>query len=232
MTQPFSIGRPVGERETNRSDDLEAVRNALAEHGLCQRTVTGQRNAKFKPDLTAGIRIFQRQAGLDPDGLVIPGGPTAVALGLGGEVVAAAAPAENKLLDDADCAALQELVLVAAEQVASIAEDIKSLEKQRLTLERELSQIIGTLGQMARGLNLGIVPDPRNLNAVSRILSNLPNDREVQQAQGAVSEAREKITKIQEKDEDIAFTEDQRHRAEQRFNERIARLKRDCTAFV
>ena len=83
MNQPFSIERPVGERETNRSDDLEAVRDALAERGLCQRTVTGQRNAKFKPDLTAGIRIFQRQAGLHPDGLVIPGGPTALAPGVG-----------------------------------------------------------------------------------------------------------------------------------------------------
>ena len=43
MNQPFSIERPVGERETNRSDDLEAVRDALAARGLCQRTVTGQR---------------------------------------------------------------------------------------------------------------------------------------------------------------------------------------------
>ncbi len=46
MNQPFSIERPVGERETNRSDDLEAVRNALAERGLCQRTVTGQSNIR------------------------------------------------------------------------------------------------------------------------------------------------------------------------------------------
>ncbi len=83
MNQPLSIERPVGAGETNRSEDLEAVRNALAERGLCKRTITGQRNAKFKPDLTAGIRIFQRQAGLEPDGLVMPGGPTAIALALG-----------------------------------------------------------------------------------------------------------------------------------------------------
>ena len=101
MNQPFSIERPVGERETNRSDDLEAVRNALAERGLCQRTVTGQRNAKFKPDLTAGIRIFQRQSGLLPDGLVIPGGPTAHALALGGDASGMSAPTEGNLADDA-----------------------------------------------------------------------------------------------------------------------------------
>ncbi len=59
-----SIERPVGEGETNRSSDLEAVRNALADRGLCRRSVAGQWNAKFKGDLTAGIRIFQRKAGL------------------------------------------------------------------------------------------------------------------------------------------------------------------------
>ena len=60
-----------------------------------------QRNAKFKPDLTAGIRIFQRQTGLEPDGLVIPGGPTAMALALGGDVPVVSAPTEGKLADDA-----------------------------------------------------------------------------------------------------------------------------------
>ena len=89
-----SIERPVGEGETNRSSDLEAVRNALADRGLCRRSVAGQWNAKFKQDLTAGVRIFQRKAGLEPDGLVIPGGPTAHALALGGEVTARA-PAET-----------------------------------------------------------------------------------------------------------------------------------------
>ena len=83
MKQPSSIQRPVGEGETNRSSDLEAVRNALAERGFCRRSIAGQWNAKFKQDLTAGIRLFQRQAGLAPDGLVIPGGPTALALALG-----------------------------------------------------------------------------------------------------------------------------------------------------
>ena len=99
MNQPFSIERPVGAGETNRSDDIEAVRNALAERGLCQRSIAGQWNAKFKPDLTAGIRIFQRQAGLEPDGLVTPGGPTAMALAFGAPsagVTSARPPAEGK----------------------------------------------------------------------------------------------------------------------------------------
>ncbi len=46
MSQPFSIARPVGAGETNRSGDLEAVRNALAARGLCQRTVTDQSNIR------------------------------------------------------------------------------------------------------------------------------------------------------------------------------------------
>ena len=101
-----SIECPVGEGETNRSSDLEAVRNALADRGLCRRSVAGQWNAKFKQDLTAGIRIFQRKAGLEPDGLVIPGGPTALALALGGDA-STHVPAENKLADATTCRTLQ-----------------------------------------------------------------------------------------------------------------------------
>ena len=64
---------------------------------------------------------------------------------------------------------------------------------------------------MAGGL--GIDPSPRNLNAVRRELNNLPNDRDVQQAQALVRDAHDKIDEIQEKDRDIAFTEDQLDRA-------------------
>ena len=83
------------------------MRNALADHGLCRRSVTGQWNAKFKQDLTAGVRIFQRKACLVPDGLVMPGGPTALALALGGEVTARAL-AEYKLADDATVHAIEQ----------------------------------------------------------------------------------------------------------------------------
>ncbi len=226
MNQTFSIERPVGERETNHSDDLEAVRNALAEHGLCQRTVTGQRNAKFKPDLTAGIRIFQRKAGLHPDGLVVPGGPTAMALALSGEVTSTHAAAESKKVD---CAALRKLVEVAAEQLDSMVEGIEAKDKVRLRLKGELSQIISTLVQMAGRLKLGIVPNTRNLNAVSRILNNLENIREVQQAQGKVRDARGKISKIQDLENELAFLLDQRKRAEQRLQARTARYDRFCS---
>ncbi len=84
MKQPFSIQYPVGAGEMNLPSDLEATRNALADRRLCRRSLTGRTGAMFKADLTAGICIFQRQAGLDPDGLALPGGPTAMALG--GEV--------------------------------------------------------------------------------------------------------------------------------------------------
>ena len=137
MNQPFSIERPVGERETNRSDDLEAVRDALAERGLCQRTVTGQRNAMFKPDLTAGIRIFQRQAGLHPDGLVIPRGPTVMALALGERDIAeakrelrgASILAERKqTVDAATCANWRNQVATAKNNIARLDKLIEATE--------------------------------------------------------------------------------------------------------
>ncbi len=231
MKQPFSIQDPVGAGEINRARDLEATRNALAERRLCRRSVTGQTSATYRPDLAAGIRIFQRQVGLEPDGRLTPGGPTAHALAIGG-AVSAGAPAGNKLLDAADCAALRDRVLTAADQFASISDDIQRLEKRLLERERELTQNIGELGQLARRLDLAINPSPRNLNAVSRELSNMPNDRDVQQAQSLVGDAQLKLRDIEDTEVDIAFTENQRDKAEQRFNQWIAQFERDCTAFV
>ena len=170
MNQPFSIERPVGERETNRSDDLEAVRNALAERGLCQRTVTGQR--------TAGVRIFQRQAGLDPDGLVVPGGPTALALGLGGEIQVRARE-EGKMASAATCRGIQGQIGEAESEIA------------KLTVKFDLlTQLIRQSVAKLRGLPRDIRP-PGNIiasiNAMAqarRHLQNLPDPqrREVQDA--------------------------------------------------
>ncbi len=171
MNQPFSIGRPVGERETNRSDDLEAVRNVLAEHGLCQRTVTGQRNAKFKPDLTAGIRIFQRQAGLDPDGLVIPGGPTAHALAHGGDAAGMSAPTEGKLADDA--------ILQTIEQ--DIAEVRRDLRDASILPEGKQMASAATCAswqeQIARA-ERGIGAADRRIDAHNSLIQELENDLE------------------------------------------------------
>jgi len=171
MNQPFSIERPVGERETNRSEDLEAVRNALAERGLCQRTVIGQRNAKFKPDLTAGVRIFQRQAGLEPDGLVIPGGPTAMALALGGEVPVVSAPTEGKLADDAILQTIEQDIAEAKRDLrdSSILPEGKQASSETCADWRE---------QIARAKR-GIGAADRRIDTLNSLIQELENDLRV-----------------------------------------------------
>ncbi|MCH8111582.1 MAG: hypothetical protein IH905_06465 [Proteobacteria bacterium] len=168
MNQPFSIARPVGARETNRSSDLETVRNALAARGLCQRTVTGQRNAKFKPDLTAGIRIFQRQAGLEPDGLVIPGGPTALALDLGGEVQVRALTPAGGPGRESFCRALRRQVVAAKREVAQINAELASSEQ-------ELRGIASELNAALAELRLSPATSDAGLSRILRELDNFPD---------------------------------------------------------
>ena len=168
MNQFFSIERPVGERETNRSDDPEAVRNALAERGLCQRTVTGQRSAKFKPDLTAGVRIFQRQAGLDPDGLVVPGGPTALALGLGGQVLVRALTPGGGPGRESFCRALRRQVDAARRDVAQINAELTSSEQ-------ELRGIASELNAALAELRLSPATGDASLSRILRELDNFPD---------------------------------------------------------
>ena len=197
MNQPFSIERPVGERETNRSDDLEAVRNALAERGLCQRTVTGQRNAKFKPDLTAGIRIFQRKAGLDPDGLVIPGGPTALALALGGDVqVRARTPAHLS----PECLALERDIADAERQIADAERGLSDRQKELDGLRSQRNGKIAELDGMLGRLGLGSVPSDNNLGAIFRRLDNVPDElqAEAQQASRLVDQLIELVARIED----------------------------------
>ena len=184
MKQAFSIERPVGERETNRSDDLEAVRNALAERGLCQRTVTGQRNAKFKPDLTAGIRIFQRQAGLEPDGLVTPSGPTAMALALGGPG-AGRAPAEGKQFNVDVCRKINRQIANAEREIADAKRRIKELFDARRASEQERDQIRSWLRSALIGLVSGGVPRDEDLDDLIRELDRVPQESQADAQQAA-----------------------------------------------
>ena len=184
MNQPFSIVRPVGERETNRSDDLEAVRDALAERGLCQRTVTGQRNAKFKPDLTAGIRIFQRQAGLDPDGLVIPGGPTAMALAFGSDVPVMSPPMESKQRSK-ECLKLEANIADVQRQIRDSQREADNLQRQLDRLEPERDRLRARLDDMLGPLGLGFVPSDENLAGLFRDLDNVPNELQPEAARAA-----------------------------------------------
>ena len=165
MKQSFSIDRPVGAGETNRSEDLEAVRNALAERGLCRRSIAGQWNAKFKPDLTAGIRIFQRQAGLEPDGLVIPAGPTAIALALGGEVqVRSLQPAGGPGMASF-CRDLKRQIGAAKREVAQIRRELASSQQELRGLASELRSALGELR----------LSPPTGDASLSRILRELDN---------------------------------------------------------
>ncbi len=185
MNQPFSIERPVGERETNRSDDLEAVRNALAARGLCQRTVTGPRNATFKPDLTAGIRIFQRQAGLDPDGLVLPGGPTALALAYGGSVAGAPTTAEGKQFNVDVCQEILEQIANAKREIADAKRRARELIARRRSSEQQRDQLRNWLRSALVGLISGGVPDDDDLDDLLRELDQVPEDLRTQARRAA-----------------------------------------------
>ncbi len=214
MNQPFSIARPVGEHETNRSDDLEAVRNALAGRGLCQRTVTGQWNAKFKPDLTAGIRIFQRQTGLHPDGLVFPGGPTALALG--GEVQVRALPPAGGPERESFCRAL-------ARDIGAAEGKVERLKAKIRSGEQELNGIGSSLGSALRGLGLNLPTGEDDLEQILRELDRLPDpfQSEVQAVRNLISELRAVAREVT--DDKIELAE-----AERDLRDLQADFARDC----
>ncbi len=172
MRQSTSIERPVGEGETNRSSDLEAVRNALADRGLCRRSVAGQWNAKFKQDLTAGVRIFQRKAGLEPDGLVIPGGPTAHALALGGDAQVKSADAQVS----GACLALERDIGEVEREIAHAEKELSKTQKELESLRSQLDGKRAELDRMLERLGLGPVPNNFNLDAIFRGLQNVPED--------------------------------------------------------
>ena len=167
-----SIERPVGEGETNRSSDLEAVRNALADRGLCRRSVAGQWNAKFKQDLTAGVRIFQRKAGLEPDGLVIPGGPTALALALGGEAQVKYSDAQVSR----ECLEIERNIGEAEREIAAAETDLSDTQKELEKLRLQLSAKKAELDDMLERLGLGAVPGNFNLGGILRGLQNVPEE--------------------------------------------------------
>lgn len=189
ITQTFSIERPVGEGETNRSSDLEGVRNALAARGLCRRSIAGQRDAKFKADLTAGVRLFQRKAGLAPDGLVIPGGPTALALASWGEVQAKAlTPAQVS----PDCLKLQSEILDVERRIADAEKKLIGLQKELDGLHSQRSGLRADLDRMLKRLSLGSVPSDNNLDRIFRRLANVPEEFR-DEAQRVDSKTRELI---------------------------------------
>ena len=150
------------------------MRNALADHGLCRRSVTGQWNAKFKQDLTAGVRIFQRKACLVPDGLVMPGGPTALALALGGEVTARAL-AEYKLADDATVHAIEQDIAEAKRVLrdASILTDGKQMAS---------AATCATWQVLIARAQSGIAAADRRIETHNSLIQELENDLRVAKA--------------------------------------------------
>ncbi len=173
MKQPFSIQHPVGAGEMNLPSDLEATRNALAERRLCRRSLTGRSGAMFKADLTAGICIFQRQAGLEPDGLVTPGGPTALALAVGGDVqVRARTPAHLS----PECLALERNIADVERQIADAEKELSDRQKELDGLRLQRSSKRAELDRMLRDLGLGSVPSGNNLGEIFRRLENVPEE--------------------------------------------------------
>lgn len=72
-TRQFWVGRPVGTGHS-RASDVIRLRKALREtgHGSSPPDPSGV----YDPSISASIERFQRDFGLESDGIVLPGGPT------------------------------------------------------------------------------------------------------------------------------------------------------------
>lgn len=77
-TVPIADG--VGRGEPNEPEDVRAVQQAMAALGRVRIDRTAPPNGVADRPLVEALEAFQRENGLKEDGIVLPGGPTQVAL--------------------------------------------------------------------------------------------------------------------------------------------------------
>lgn len=77
-TVPIADG--VGRGEPNEPEDVRAVQQAMAALGRVRIDRTAPPNGVADRQLVEALEAFQRENGLKEDGIVLPGGPTQVAL--------------------------------------------------------------------------------------------------------------------------------------------------------
>lgn len=148
----IEIERPVG--PALRAADLHAVRDALAQRGLCRRSIRALTRSAYKPDLAAALRTFQRRHGLEIDGIVLPCGPTERALANPGDVAGVTPADEPRIRTECEHIARaadeidREMIHLSAEierlsaRMAQLREriDATSSEQEARRLSRELDE--------------------------------------------------------------------------------------------
>jgi peptidoglycan hydrolase-like protein with peptidoglycan-binding domain len=70
------LKRPVGRGGANDPDDVARLQRALSETGDYAFAAPRERSGVMSPNLETAVLRYQRRTGLDPDGYVVPDGPT------------------------------------------------------------------------------------------------------------------------------------------------------------
>ena len=78
--KPWRLSAPVGPGGDNRLSDVSKVKNLVAVAGRLDPTATGCYAGDREAPLVEAVMAFQRSAGLEADGYLVPGGPTIDAL--------------------------------------------------------------------------------------------------------------------------------------------------------
>lgn len=79
MVKPFKLSWPIGRSDAMDKEDIENTKQALDALGLYEPPQLFTERFSTEP-MIRGLKTFQRQEGLLPDGVMNPGGPTHDAL--------------------------------------------------------------------------------------------------------------------------------------------------------
>ena len=75
MVKPFKLTWPIGRADAMDKDDIENTKQALDALGLYEPPELFTERFSTEP-MIRGLKKFQRQEGLVPDGVMSPDGPT------------------------------------------------------------------------------------------------------------------------------------------------------------
>ena len=163
----------------NRAADLRTTRDALARHGLCRPSLRGLAS-DFKPDLENAIRLFQRQIGLEPDGIVAPEDPTALALGTSPRPLSVRRV--EGVIDEATCRLLASQIanteLTERDNLARALEQdtiARGVSNRIAALERNITRILIEAGV---SVAFDVARSPNLVGLVLALASHFPKVRD------------------------------------------------------
>ena len=195
--RPFVLQSPVGAGQMNRAADLRTTRDALARHGLCRPSLRGLAS-DFKPDLENAIRLFQRQIGLEPDGIVAPEDPTALALGTSPRPLSVRRV--EGVIDEATCRLLAWQIanteLTERDNLARALEQdtiARGVSNRIAALERNITRILIEAGV---SVAFDVARSPNLVGLVLALASQFPKIRDAIGAAKEGDNLRRKLTAV------------------------------------